>query len=106
MTSSVSASSAKWRPVKTVEPADSSPYLPDTLQLVSTRARRVNNAEGKFEGVVLIELAQHLVDSVEEADVAARYGGDEFLVLLDEVSSAALPSAWPSVQTMATMSSH
>ncbi len=35
---------------------------------------------------VLIEFARRLHDNLEQAGMAARYGGDEFLVLLEEVS--------------------
>ncbi len=38
---------------------------------------------------VLIEFARRLSDNLEQGGLAARYGGDEFLVLLDEVSSRA-----------------
>lgn len=35
---------------------------------------------------VLIEFAQRLTENLDKADLAARYGGDEFLVMLDDVS--------------------
>jgi diguanylate cyclase (GGDEF)-like protein len=34
---------------------------------------------------VLVEFARRLDDSIRGADVAARFGGDEFAVLLDDV---------------------
>ncbi len=36
---------------------------------------------------VLIEYARRLSENLEQAGMAARYGGDEFMVLLEEVSS-------------------
>ena len=47
------------------------------------RFKRVNDEHGHFAGdKVIKEFAQLLKDSIREADVAARWGGDEFVVLL------------------------
>jgi diguanylate cyclase (GGDEF)-like protein len=49
----------------------------------------VNDSVGHQEGdVVLREVAERLRASLREADVAARFGGDEFVVLLEDATDA------------------
>jgi diguanylate cyclase (GGDEF)-like protein/PAS domain S-box-containing protein len=58
--------------------------------------KTVNDSLGHAAGdEVLVEFARRLDDSVRGADVAARFGGDEFAVLLDDVveSQAAADAA-------------
>lgn len=50
-----------------------------TLELVSTRARRVNNAEGEFEGVVATDLSLQLLNDFL-TDLALTENGFAFIV--------------------------
>ena len=51
--------------------------------------KQINDTLGHAVGdAVLKRVAQHLVSRVRETDMVCRYGDDEFLVLLDDVSQA------------------
>jgi diguanylate cyclase (GGDEF)-like protein len=53
------------------------------------RFKRVNDDTGHARGDALLqELAQALARSVRETDVAGRYGGDEFVVILPDTDEA------------------
>ena len=56
------------------------------------RFKAVNDGRGHSAGdQLLVELAQRLTATVGTADTVARFGGDEFVILVeDEVSTAAL----------------
>ncbi len=50
--------------------------------------KHINDALGHKAGdVVLKEIAKRLIESVREVDIVARFGGDEFMVLLSDVHS-------------------
>jgi diguanylate cyclase (GGDEF)-like protein len=52
------------------------------------RFKQVNDTHGHLEGdQVLAELAQILLASKRESDVAARYGGEEFAFILHEATA-------------------
>lgn len=52
------------------------------------RFKQINDRFGHETGdSVLVEIAQRLSSSLKGADFAARYGGDEFIVILDQVSN-------------------
>lgn len=54
------------------------------LMIDLDRFKLVNDAEGHEAGdVVLIEVARRIQSIIRESDMAARIGGDEFVVLID-----------------------
>jgi len=53
--------------------------------------KRVNDTKGHLFGdQLLIEVADRIRAHVRESDTAARYGGDEFLVLLQDARDAGM----------------
>ncbi len=50
--------------------------------------KQINDRFGHDVGDrVLVEIGQRLMNSLRESDLAARFGGDEFIVLLEEVAN-------------------
>ena len=65
---------------------DSHPFA--VLFVDLNRFKTINDQYGHETGdAVLAEIARRLVASVREDDMAARFGGDEFVVLLDNVAN-------------------
>ena len=65
---------------------DSHPFA--VLFVDLNRFKTINDQYGHETGeAVLAEIARRLVTSVREDDMAARFGGDEFVVLLDNVAN-------------------
>jgi diguanylate cyclase (GGDEF)-like protein/PAS domain S-box-containing protein len=60
------------------------------LYLDFNNFKRTNDKEGhRFGDLVLIEIAHRLSRSVRTSDMAARFGGDEFVVLAKQLENAA-----------------
>ncbi len=65
---------------------DSQPFAVMFVDLNGFKA--INDRYGHEVGdQVLVEISQRLVANLRSEDLAARYGGDEFIVILNEVSS-------------------
>ena len=61
------------------------------------RFKRVNDQYGHLVGSnVLRRLSEVLLDCVRQVDTLARYGGDEFTILLVDTGRCAAPCRWPS----------
>ncbi len=66
--------------------ANSHPFA--VLFIDLNKFKQINDRYGHEVGdSVLVEIAQRLTDALDEQDLAARYGGDEFLVVVDKVSN-------------------
>ncbi len=60
------------------------------LYLDFNNFKRTNDEEGhRFGDLVLIEVAHRLSHAVRSSDIAARFGGDEFVVLAKQLESKA-----------------
>jgi diguanylate cyclase (GGDEF)-like protein len=67
---------------------DSHPF--GVLFVDLNKFKRINDRFGHEVGDrVLIELAQRLVTNLRDTDLAARFGGDEFVAVLDNVANRA-----------------
>lgn len=56
--------------------------------------KQLNDTQGHAVGdLMLIEIARRLLNSLREVDTAARFGGDEFVVLLEDLSKDAQEAA-------------
>ena len=65
--------------------------------------KQINDSLGHAVGDrVLIAIARRLQESVRQADVVARFGGDEFVVLLEDVDEQAARTIASVLQTSAT----
>lgn len=65
--------------------------------------KQINDSLGHAVGDrVLIAIARRLQESVRQADVVARFGGDEFVVLLEDVDEQAARTIATVLQTSAT----
>lgn len=56
------------------------------LMVDLNRFKEINDTHGHAAGdLVLITVSQRLVDTVRASDTVARFGGDEFVVILDSI---------------------
>src|SRR4249919_3052136 len=67
--------------------------------------KQINDTLGHVVGDAVLKLvAEHLASRVRETDMACRYGDDEFLVLLDDISQVSdeMTTAEKIIQTLAS----
>jgi diguanylate cyclase (GGDEF)-like protein len=80
----------KERLSKEIEDAESTGRPVSTIMLDVNGFKRYNDSYGHLQGdKVLKQIARVLSDSLRGADLAARYGGDEFLVVLPDTERIA-----------------